>query len=200
MCGGCRKPDYSSSTVSRRLDGVLPTRPPTTCAAPPESPTLGFSHPRFEAPVTAAHTSTNRFDFALVAVLGLRISEATNANIAGSPSRLAVMFRRPVEVIAPYLVRRSGLPATSTLLPYLKPTLTTFPEVCLPEYAVGFAGPGVAVLPTTFDRPARLVLNADVTVSQFVGAISYRVVSTGILIGRCVSLLPLRRRPARATS
>ena len=52
---------------------------------PPESPTLGFTHLQFEAMLTAARESSNRCDFALVAMLGLlglRIFEATGADIA----------------------------------------------------------------------------------------------------------------------
>ena len=52
---------------------------------PPESPTLGLSHLQFEAMLTAARDSTNPNDFALVAMLGLlglRIFEATGADIA----------------------------------------------------------------------------------------------------------------------
>jgi integrase len=52
---------------------------------PPESPRLGFTHLQFEAMLTAARESTNRYDFALVArlgLLGLRIFEATGADIA----------------------------------------------------------------------------------------------------------------------
>ena len=51
---------------------------------PPESPTLGLSHLQFEAMLAAARDSANRFDFALVAMLGLlglRIFEACGANI-----------------------------------------------------------------------------------------------------------------------
>ena len=54
-------------------------------AVPAESPTLGFTHLQFEALLTAARESTNPCDFALVAMLGLlglRIFEATSANIA----------------------------------------------------------------------------------------------------------------------
>jgi integrase/recombinase XerD len=52
---------------------------------PAESPTLGFTHLQFEAPLTAVHESPNPCDFALVAMLGLlrlRIFVATSANIA----------------------------------------------------------------------------------------------------------------------
>jgi len=62
--------------------------PPGTSAgrpSPPESPTLGFTHLQFEAVLTAARESLNRYDFALVAMLGLlglRIFEATSADIA----------------------------------------------------------------------------------------------------------------------
>jgi integrase len=50
-----------------------------------ESPTLGLSHLQFEAMIVAARTSTNPFDFALVAMLGLlglRIFEACATAIA----------------------------------------------------------------------------------------------------------------------
>jgi integrase/recombinase XerD len=52
---------------------------------PAESPTLGFTHLQFEALLSAARQSPNRCDFALVAMLGLlglRIFEATDADIA----------------------------------------------------------------------------------------------------------------------
>ena len=51
---------------------------------PAELATLGFSHLQFEALLTAARESTNPYDFALVAMLGLlglRIFEATSADI-----------------------------------------------------------------------------------------------------------------------
>ena len=91
---------YKPSTVSRRtsvlagfyrtcvIDGVLEHSPaeyvrrPTV---PAESPTLGLTHLQCEAMLTAARESANRFDFALVAMLGLlglRIFEATGTDIA----------------------------------------------------------------------------------------------------------------------
>ena len=54
-------------------------------AVPAESPTLGFTHLQFEALLTAARESSSPCDFALVAMLGLlglRIFEATSADIA----------------------------------------------------------------------------------------------------------------------
>ena len=54
-------------------------------SVPAESPTLGFTHLQFEALLTAARESPSPCDFALVAMLGLlglRIFEATGANIA----------------------------------------------------------------------------------------------------------------------
>jgi hypothetical protein len=52
--------------------------------APAESPTLGFTHLEFETLLIAARESGNPCDFALVAMLGLlglRIFEATGADI-----------------------------------------------------------------------------------------------------------------------
>jgi site-specific recombinase XerD len=93
---------FRPSTVSRRfsvtagfyrtcaLDGVLPHSPAEHVrrpAVPAESPTLGFTHLQFEALLTAARQSPNPYDFALVAMpgllglLGLRIFEATSADI-----------------------------------------------------------------------------------------------------------------------
>jgi integrase/recombinase XerD len=90
---------FKPSTVSRRMsvatgfyrtcviDGVLEHSPaeyvrrPTV---PAESPTLGLSHLQFEAMLSAAKSSSNECDFALVAMLGLlglRIFEATGSNI-----------------------------------------------------------------------------------------------------------------------
>ena len=91
---------FKPSTVSRRfsvaagfyrtcvLDGVLQHSPAEHVRRPvvaAESPTLGFTHLQFEALLTAARESANPCDFALVAMLGLlglRIFEATGANIA----------------------------------------------------------------------------------------------------------------------
>ena len=87
-------------TVSRRLsvtagfyrtcviDGVLEHSPAEHVrrpVVPAESPTLGFTHLQFEALLTAARESASPSDFALVAMLGLlglRIFEATGADIA----------------------------------------------------------------------------------------------------------------------
>jgi site-specific recombinase XerD len=91
---------FKPSTVSRRfsvtagfyrtcvLDSVLEHSPAEHVrrpAVPAESPTLGFTHLQFEALLTAARQSPDPADFALVAMLGLlglRIFEATGANIA----------------------------------------------------------------------------------------------------------------------
>ena len=90
---------FKPSTVSRRMsivagfyrtaviDGLLEHSPaehvrrPTV---PAESPTLGLTHLQLEALLTAARHSPNRYDFALVCLLGLlglRIFEATGTNI-----------------------------------------------------------------------------------------------------------------------
>jgi site-specific recombinase XerD len=90
---------FQPSTVSRRLsvvagfyrtcviDAVLEHSPAEYVRRPhvsADSPTLGLSHLQFEALLTAARDSTNPHDFALVAMLGLlglRIFEATGADI-----------------------------------------------------------------------------------------------------------------------
>jgi site-specific recombinase XerD len=70
------------------LDGILEHSPAEHVrrpSVPAESPTLGFTHLQFEALLTAARQSPNSCDFALVAMLGLlglRIFEATSADIA----------------------------------------------------------------------------------------------------------------------
>ncbi|WP_054051132.1 tyrosine-type recombinase/integrase [Alloactinosynnema sp. L-07] len=90
---------FKPSTVSRRMavvagfyrtcviDSVLEHSPADYVRRPVvanESPTLGLSHLQFEALLTAARDSSNRFDFALVAMLGLlglRIFEACGSDI-----------------------------------------------------------------------------------------------------------------------
>ena len=90
---------FKPSTVSRRssvatgfyrtcvLDGILEHSPAEHVgrpAVPAESPILGFTHLQFEALLTAG-ASPNRYDLALVAMLGmlgLRILEVTSADIA----------------------------------------------------------------------------------------------------------------------
>ncbi len=91
---------FKPSTVFRRfsvtagfyrtcvLDGIMDHSPAEHVrrpAVPAESPTLGCTHLQFEALLTAARESANPSDFALVAtlgLLGLRIFEATGADIA----------------------------------------------------------------------------------------------------------------------
>ncbi len=91
---------FKPSTVSRRfsvtagfyrtcvIDGIMEHSPAEHVrrpAVPAESPTLGFTHLQFEALLTAARESPNPYDFALVAMLGLlglRIFQATGADIA----------------------------------------------------------------------------------------------------------------------
>jgi site-specific recombinase XerD len=91
---------FKPSTISRRfsvaagfyrtcvIDGVLEHSPAEHVRRPhvsAESPTLGLTHLQFEALLTAARESVNDYDFALVAMLGLlglRIFEATGADIA----------------------------------------------------------------------------------------------------------------------
>jgi integrase/recombinase XerD len=91
---------FKLSTVSRRfsvaagfyrtcaLDGALQHSPAEHMrrpVVPAESPTLAFTHLQFEALLTAAQESANPCDFALAAMLGLlglRIFEATAADIA----------------------------------------------------------------------------------------------------------------------
>ena len=92
---------FKPSTLSRRfsvtagfyrtavIDGLLEHSPAEHVrrpSVPAESPTLGFTHLQFEALLTAARQSgNNNCDFALVAMLGLlglRIFEATGADIS----------------------------------------------------------------------------------------------------------------------
>jgi integrase/recombinase XerD len=90
---------FKPSTVSRRfsvaagfyrscvIDGLLEHSPAEHVrrpAVPAESPTLGFTHLQFEALLTAGRQSADQCDFALMAMLGLlglRIFEATGADI-----------------------------------------------------------------------------------------------------------------------
>jgi len=90
---------FEPSTVSRRfsvtagfyrtcvIDEVLEHSPAEHVRRPAvssESPTLGFTHLQFEALLTTARQSADPCDFALVAMLGLlglRIFEATGADI-----------------------------------------------------------------------------------------------------------------------
>ena len=65
--------------------GALTGRTRASPHVPTESPTLGLSHLQFEALLTASRDSVNVNDFALVAMLGplgLRIFEATGADVA----------------------------------------------------------------------------------------------------------------------
>jgi integrase len=91
---------FKPFTVSRRfsvaagfyrtcvIDGLLEHSPAEHVrrpAVPAESPTLGFTHLQFGALLTAARQSPDPCDFALVAMLGLlglRIFEATSADIS----------------------------------------------------------------------------------------------------------------------
>jgi integrase/recombinase XerD len=91
---------FRPSTVSRRfsvaagfyrtcvLDGILEHSPAEHVRRPPvpaESPAPGFTHLQFEALLTAARESAHPCDFALVALLGLlglRIFQATSADMA----------------------------------------------------------------------------------------------------------------------
>jgi site-specific recombinase XerD len=91
---------FKPSAVSRRvsvtagfyrtcvIDGIMEHSPAEDVrrpTVPAESPTLGFTHLQFEALLTAARQSPDPCDFALVAMLGLlglRIFEATGADIA----------------------------------------------------------------------------------------------------------------------
>jgi site-specific recombinase XerD len=91
---------FKPSAVSRRvsvtagfyrtcvIDGIMEHSPAEHVrrpAVPAESPTLGFTHLQFEGLLTTARQSPHPCDFALVAMLGLlglRIFEATSADIA----------------------------------------------------------------------------------------------------------------------
>jgi integrase/recombinase XerD len=75
---------YRACVINGILD-LSPAQHVRRATVPRESPTLGFTDLQFEALLTAARESANRCDFALVAMLGLlglRIFEATGADIA----------------------------------------------------------------------------------------------------------------------
>lgn len=108
---------FQPSTVSRRvsvvvgfyrtcvIDQVLAQSPADYVRrpnVPPESPTLGLSHLQFEALLSAARTSGNTNDFALVTMLGLlglRIFEACGAN-RRMPDDLARRPDRMLQLVA----------------------------------------------------------------------------------------------------
>lgn len=93
---------YRPSTGSRRMsvvagfyrtcviDAVLEHSPEEYVRrpnVPAESPTLGLTHLQLDALLSAAKSSTNRFDFALVTMLGLlglRIVETAGSSMRGS--------------------------------------------------------------------------------------------------------------------
>jgi site-specific recombinase XerD len=130
---------FKPSTVSRRFsvvagfyrtcvtDGLMQHSPAEHVrrpAVPAESPTLGFTHLQFEALLTAARESANPADFALVAMLGLlglRIFEATGANIADLGEehghrvlRVCGKGSKAVQVPLPPAARSTGPPGPGT--------------------------------------------------------------------------------------
>jgi hypothetical protein len=136
---------FKPSTVSRRfsvtagfyrtcvLDGIMEHSPAEHVrrpAVPAESPTLGFTHLQFEALLTAARESPNPCDFALVAMLGLlglRIFEATAADIADLGEEhghrvLRVCARAPRSSWSRYHQRSAG-PSTGQSDPARGPIL-----------------------------------------------------------------------------
>jgi integrase/recombinase XerD len=92
---------FNPSTVSRRwsvvsgfdrpcvIDGVLDQSPADHVRrpnVPPESPTLGLTHLRFEALLTAGRESRNDNDLALVALFGL-LGRIDRATVDAAPGR-----------------------------------------------------------------------------------------------------------------
>lgn len=93
------------STTSRRMsivagfyrtaviDGLIDHSPAEHVRrphVPPESPTLGLTHLQLEALLTAARLSPDRYDFALVCLLGYcskRNSQSRLGTPSGSPAR-----------------------------------------------------------------------------------------------------------------
>ena len=74
---------YRTCVIDGRL-GHSPAEHVRRPHVPPESPTLGLTHLQFEALLTAARTSSNPNDFALVCLLGLlglRVFEATGISL-----------------------------------------------------------------------------------------------------------------------
>ena len=112
---------FKPSTVSQRfsivagfyrtcvIDGVLEHSPAEHVrrpSVPAESPTLGFTHLQFEALLTAAHQSGNRYDYALVVMLGLlglRIFEATSADIGDLGEEHGHRVGHPNYILAAYM-------------------------------------------------------------------------------------------------
>ena len=125
---------FKPSTISRRfsvtagfyktcvIDGLLrhsPAEHVRRPSVPPESPALGLTHLQFEALLTAARQSPNPGDFALVAMLGLlglRIFEATAANIADLGDehghRVLRVCGKGTKIVLIPLPPRSGGPST----------------------------------------------------------------------------------------
>jgi hypothetical protein len=123
------------STTSRRtsivagfyrtavIDGLLEQSPAEHVRrphVPPDSPTLGLTHLQLEALLAAARDSANRFDFALVCLLGLlglRIFEATGLDITDLGEEhghrvLRVLGKGSKTVLVP-LRRPSAEPSTT---------------------------------------------------------------------------------------
>jgi hypothetical protein len=103
------------------LDGTLEHSPaehvrrPTV---PAESPTLGLTHLQFEALLTAARESPNRYDFALVAMLSLRTAgprsdpaqhpQRPDGPPRGHPPPVPPRrWRRPADENAPHMLRHT---------------------------------------------------------------------------------------------
>jgi len=122
---------FRPSSVSRRfsvtvwfyrtcvLDGVLEHSPAEHVrrpAVPAGSPTPGFTQLEFEALLTAAREPPNPGDAALVALLGLRIFEATGANIADPGEehghRVLRVCGKGTKAVPEPLPRRSAGPST----------------------------------------------------------------------------------------
>ena len=147
MQEACR---FKPSTISRRfsvaagfyrtcvIDAVLEHSPADHVRrpnVPPESPTLGFTHLQFEALLTAAREPASDYDFALVAMLGLlglRIFEATGADIADRTSgpillnsRGARMDRHAATRRLRHLARHAGVRITRPHPHMLRHTFVT---------------------------------------------------------------------------